>query len=321
MNTAFKESQYPLSINGLLALCMSTDGISTTWDAILPTLEDISESIPFNWDPSLQSLLPPGAATLLSAQQKKIQQDYSTVIVKFPVIDYKSFVYNWFLVSSRTFYFTAPTPKGKKTKKEEPLDHDDCISLAPFADCFNHTSHGTCAVTFSNAGYALTTTSAINKGDEMSISYGNHSNDFLLAEYGFILSSEDNTWDETPIDFLILPLFSDSQKQALKDANFLGKYVLDKDGVCYRTQVALRILCMSEGRWERLVANGLEGSEKSQRDVDDILAKQLTPYLDVIGDTLKQVEDSKDGMASQRETLKRRWDQIRILFTNCLEGK
>lgn len=320
MNIAFKDSPYPLSVNGLLALCMATDGISTTWDAILPTPEDISESIPFNWHASLQALLPPGAATLVSAHQKKIAQDRSAVTVKFPIVDYKSFVYYWFLVSTRTFYFTAPTPKGKKAKKE-PLDHDDCISLAPFADCFNHTSQGTCAVTFSDAGYALRTISAITKGDEMSISYGNHSNDFLLAEYGFILSSEDNTWDETPIDFLILPLFSETQKQTLKDASFLGKYVLDKDGVCYRTQVALRLLCMSEGKWEKLVANGLEGSEKSQKDVDAILVKHLAPYLEVIDDSLKRIEGSADGLESQRDTLKRRWEQIRTLFSDCLEGK
>ena len=328
MHALFDKSSYALSVNGLLAVSIAINGISKQWDAILPTPSDITESIPFNWHPNLQALLPPGASTLLAAQQKKVKSDHDAVTVYFPIVDFDSFVYNWFLVSTRTFYYTVPAPKGKKkAKNEPPLDHDDCISLAPFADCFNHTSNGTCSVTFSPTGYVLTTSSAIKKGDEMFISYGNHSNDFLLAEYGFILSSssgEENTWDEIPLDLLLLPLFNDGQKQALKDAHFLGRYVLDKDGVCYRTQVAVRLLCMSEGKWDKLVATGLEGSEKSQKDVDDVLVKELKAYSLVVNDHLERVEKEVEGLESQRDTLKRRWLQIQKLVENFLakiEGK
>jgi hypothetical protein len=131
-------------------------------------------------------------------------------------------------------------------------------------------------VSFSSSGYTITTPAKIKKGEEVYISYGNHSNDFLLTEYGFILGEEGggNRWDEVPLDAYILPLFSAKQKERLEERGFLGKYVLDRKEVCYRTQVALRILVLPIRKWERFV-DGLEDGEKEQGAVDKWLGKML----------------------------------------------
>ena len=54
----------------------------------------------------------------------------------------------------------------------------------------------------------------------MFVSYGPHSNDFLLVEYGFILES--NKCDSIPLDHLILPLLSTSQAASLREDKFYG---------------------------------------------------------------------------------------------------
>jgi len=189
------------------------------------------------------------------------------------------------------------------------------LALIPFADCFNHANVG-CEVTFSPSGYKICTDRQIEEGEEIYISYGNHSNDSLLAEYGFIL--DENKWDEISLDEVILPLFSEEQKQKLNEAGFLGNFVLDRETVCYRTQVALRLLCMPPNRWQRLVADGLEDEDKHQVAVNKIWLKALNAYLDSVYEKLEQVEVLDCGLPSQRDTLSRRWKQIHLLLTTAI---
>lgn len=298
-----------VSVNGLLAteLAMDTSEVRAPWRAVLPTNDDFKESMPLMWHHSLQALLPPASLSLLESQRKKISFDWTAVSSAFPTLSYDLYLYNWLVVSTRTFYYTSPKIKSKK-----PLSRDDCLALIPLADDFNHADFG-CEVTFSHTGYKICTDRQIEEGEEVYISYGNHSNDFLLAEYGFILA--ENRWDEICLDETILPLFSEEQKRILKEAGFLGNFVLDKRTVCYRTYVALRLLCMPVNSWHRLVANGLEDEDKYRMTADKILLKALKLYLDSVDEKLKQVEVLDCGLDSQRETLRRRWKQIRLLLT------
>ncbi|RFU33037.1 hypothetical protein B7463_g3259, partial [Scytalidium lignicola] len=265
-----------ISVHGLLAaeLAMDVSETCALWRAVLPKKIDIEESIPYMWHSSLKVLLPPGALSILKSQKKKISSDWTIVYSAFPDLSYDLYLYNWFLVNTRTFYYTS-----RKLKTKKQLSHDDCLALIPLADSFNHNDVG-CEVTYSLSGYQICADKGIKKGEEVYISYGNHNNDLLLAEYGFIL--EDNKWDEVSLDEILLPLFSEEQKQNLKELNFLGKYALNEETVCYRTQVALRILCMPLNRWQRLVAVGLEDDDKHQVSVDIILLKALKSYLDSV---------------------------------------
>lgn len=192
------------------------------------------------------------------------------------------------------------------------------MAQSPFADYFNHTSSpSACTASFSSSGYSITTAAKIMKGEEVYISYGSHSNDFLLTEYGFILSEEGggNQWDEVPLDSYILPLFSSKQKERLEERGFLGKYVLDRRDVCYRTQVALRILVLPAKKWERFV-DGLEDGEKEQGTVDKVLGKVLRQFEKEVKEKIKEVMGLGEDvwMECQKDMLRRRWVQIEILI-------
>lgn len=287
---------------------MDISEVRAAWRAVLPTQEDFNETIPFMWHPALQILLPPGASSLVENQRNKISVDWAAVSTAFSTLSYASYLYYWFIVSTRTFYYTSP-------KIKTPVDHYDCLALAPFADCFNHADVAS-SVTFSTSGYEVCTDRRIEKGGEIYISYGNHSNDFLLAEYGFIL--DENKWDEISIDEVILPLFTEELKQQLREAGFLGNFVLDREKVCYRTQVTLRLLFMPPNRWQFMLVEGLEDEDEHQLAVNKILVKGLKAYLDIASERIKQVELLDCGLPSQRCTLNRRWEQICLLLTSAI---
>ena len=164
--------------------------------------------------------------------------------------------------------------------------------------------------------YTISTKAPIKKGDEVYISYGSHSNDFLLAEYGFIM--DENAWDEVTLDEYILPMLSEAQKNMLRDAGFFGKYVLDRDNVCYRTQVVLRILVLPVGKWRRFVGGGDDG-EKDQGLVDERLSEVLENYKKDVKRNLENIEELEDAKESQKETLRTRWEQIDRLLQMAVD--
>jgi hypothetical protein len=299
----------PITVHGLLAADLAMDESNHLWKAVLPSPQDFQESMPLMWDPQLQDLLPEAARTLLENQKRKLSRDWAAVSKAFPLLTYDEYLYTWLITNTRTFYFLSPSRKAK-----HPSNRDDCMALNPFADYFNHTDDQGCEVTFGPNGYAITTDKPIKKGEEIYISYGNHSNDFLLAEYGFIL--EENKWDEICLDSYILPLLSEIQKKTLKDAGFLGKYVLDKETVCYRTQVALRLLCLPLKDWRRFLNGHDDG--KDQSAVDQLLLKILRPYSKTVEETIKSLAVLDCGLASQRETLSRRWRQIHLILRSAI---
>ena len=316
----------PITVHGLLAadLALDTSTIRAPWRAVLPTFSDFQSSMPLLWPTSLQSLLPPTATTLLNNQKKKLAADWSTVSSAFPDLSYDNYVYAWLLVNTRTFYFLSASKKPGYT---HPTNRDDCMALQPFADYFNHTSSSSpsgtsteCVVSFTATGYTFTTPSfcTIEKGTEIFITYGDHSNDFLLAEYGFILADGENEWDEISLDPYILPLFSASQKEKLDEMGFLGNYALDRREVCYRTQVSLRILFLPLKKWQRF-ANGADYGEQDQKDVDHLLLEVLKRYQNDATRTIKKIGGLKEGLPSQRDTLSKRWKQLHLLLQTAID--
>ncbi len=111
--------------------------------------------------------------------------------------------------------------------------------LNPFADYFDHADEG-CSVEYGPKGFKISSDRVYERDDEIYISYGSHSNDFLLAEYGFILPG--NKWDEIQLDHILLAELSTRQRYQLEELGFLGKYALDHGTVCHRTHVALRLI-------------------------------------------------------------------------------
>lgn len=195
------------------------------------------------WPIELQSLLPKPAKNLLKKQQDKFQHDWSAFSVEFNKTSRDHYLHAWLLVNTRSFYYTTP--------KMDKYPHDDRLAMLPVADMFNH-AESSCEATFSWQTYTIRAVRGYAKGEEVHFCYGAHSNDFLLAEYSFTLKS--NGLDTVCLDDVIVPAFNNEQKNALKAKGFLGRYVLDsKRAVCFRTQVALRILCCTQTQWEQFV--------------------------------------------------------------------
>ncbi|KAG5924200.1 hypothetical protein E4U61_001339 [Claviceps capensis] len=285
------------------SLCLETSPDFDIWKAVLPTQHDITTSIPLAWPPELQALLPTTAKTLLEEQSAKFARDWALVSAAYPELTRDEYLYAWLLVNSRTFYHTT-----RRTEKKLPKE--DHMVLQPVADLFNHAPDG-CQVSFDEHCYTITTTRACQRGEELFIRYGSHSNDFLLVEYGFTLPSGLNKWDELCLDPYMCPLFTAPQKQTLEDAGFWGKYMLDAETACYRTQTALRLLCLSEGDW-RAVLDGQRDEDEDAVAVEGELRKVLRRCEKEIRSRIVDVERGTEH-EKMRDSLRRRWLQMKEL--------
>lgn len=88
--------------------------------------------------------------------------------------------------------------------------------------------------------------------------------------------------------------------------------------MCYRTQVALRILCLPLGRWKRFV----EGTDDGSRD-QGLVDEKL---LGILGKMRKEVKEKREAVKKikvkiefQREMLGRRWEQIDFLIEGAIK--
>lgn len=321
-----------MTVHGLLAadLALDDSGKYDEWDAVLPTPEDV-RTVPFTWPPALQALLPTRAAELLAKQEVKFAKDWEAVSSS-PLLlsttnkknlTQESYRYAWLLANTRTFYYVCP--------RTEKLGKEDRMVLQPVADLFNHADSG-CAVAFNEEDFTIMADRDYDAGDEVMICYGNHSNDFLLAEYGFVLDV--NRWDEVCIDDAILPLLTKAQRELLEERNFLGNYMLDAATACYRTEVALRLACSpNEESWHAFVdgfedasVRGKGAAERMQSRADRLLLKALSRYRD---DMVEERCGPLEGDAARAEfgpeleeqtaLLLARWKQVLGLVNKAIK--
>ncbi|KXJ93752.1 hypothetical protein Micbo1qcDRAFT_220387 [Microdochium bolleyi] len=341
-----------ISVHGLLAANLALDSTGSqheaAWNAVCPSPEDLSTA-PLVWPQELQDLLPSAARNLLEKQKAKYAKDWAgarPVMEAAAVVDMTAvavetqsttqseipqggptqaqqstvdsleakYRHAWLLVNTRTFYYT-----NAKLKKR---NRDDHLALQPVADLFNHTDadagehQGACSVTFDYRGFQFSATRPYTAGEEVHICYGRHGNDKLLVEYGFAMDG--NRWDEVLLDDLLLARLDDRQKEALEEAGFLGRYALDRDGVCYRTQVAVRQVCCKPGEWRRFVM-GADDGESSQGEVDGLVLQMLREYLQTAVKVSDKIVTMVAGRPEQRDMLSSRWRQIQELLRLHIE--
>ncbi|KAI4278769.1 MAG: hypothetical protein L6R38_005167 [Xanthoria sp. 2 TBL-2021] len=249
---AFREKHKQITTQGLLASFLASSNLEKTafapWASTWPTLQDFRESMPICWRQHRMTALTedlldettthhdcdlpfPSAIdhsstdsldgvfeanpnlSLLQKQRRKLKADWEKVGEALPNMSFERYVHYWLLVSTRTFYFEMP---GVKTHPPR----DDRIVMCPFIDLFNHNDTG-CNVHYADTGYTVTTDKTYDPGDEVYVSYGQHSNDFLLVEYGFVLNS--NRWDSTPVDHCLMThLVNTPVEEQLQRAGYLG---------------------------------------------------------------------------------------------------
>ncbi|TGJ79949.1 hypothetical protein E0Z10_g8816 [Xylaria hypoxylon] len=312
-----KLSETSITVHGILAADLTLDRSTkyTPWDNVIPCAADLA-SMPLTWPAELQALLPPHSRELLAKQQAKFNRDWAAVATAFPDLrageGREEYRYAWLLVNSRTFYYL-----NAALKRRRGITKDDHMALQPVADLFNHGDEGGCHVEFGSDGFAFRATTPYKKGDEVKICYGRHGGDFLLVEYGFVMG--ENCWDETLLDEVVLERLDERQRERLEDAGFLGRYVLDREAVCHRTQVALRLLCCKVGKWMRFV-DGNDDGEASQMAVDTLLLELLREYATKVDDTIEQIRRLEVGEQLQRDILVERWRQIRRLLDTSIES-
>lgn len=262
------------------------------------------------WPPELQAVLPGPAKKLLKTQQTNFQRDWRTVEKAFPYVNQEQYLHAWLLVNTRSFYYTTPSL--------EKYPHNDRLALLPIADLFNHADVG-CKTTYSPQCYTFTADRAYRAGEEVHACYGGHSNDFLLTEYGFVLT--ENRWDTVCIDDVILPSLNKEQKDALEKSKFLGDYMLDPETVgCFRTQVALRMLVCEHDEWRQFADTEVD-NKLSQRKVDVLLTQSLNRFVNMIQQTLEDITNLKVGQRSQRDLLTLRWKQIEGMVIQTIERR
>lgn len=226
------------------------------------------------------------AEVLLKKQQKNFQQDRSIVSKAYPYVSQEEYLHAWLLANTRSFYRLA---------------------LLPVADLFNHADVG-CETLFSPQRYIFTAGRVYRASEEVHVCYGGHSNDFLLTEYGFLLT--ENRWDAVCLDDVVLPNLNQEQKYTLKKREFLGQYMLDPEGVgCFRTQVALRMLGCAHDQW-RQFADAEVDDRASQREANVLLMQFLNTFTKMIQQTLEDIKNVNIGQTNQPGLLTLRWKQI-----------
>jgi len=274
----------------------------------MPKLEDFEAAQPFFWHEDLQALLPKPAKELLVKHQATFHEHWDLVSGAFPKLRREGYLHSWFLAGTRSFYYETPK------MLEYPVM--DRLALMPAADLFNHAETG-CEVSFTPTAYTVSADRSYRPGEEICISYGEHSNDFLLTEYGFVLS--DNCWDMVCIDDVVLDTLSPWQAAQMQKEGLLGRFLLDSNGIpCRKTRLALDLLCnRSQRRKQTPIPQ--DGAGAALAGCDPFLDQLLHQFHGMAMETLDKVRKLRVGRESHREILERRWSQIVAIVERSLD--
>lgn len=187
----------------------------------------------------LIDLLPPSTREHTNKIIKRFEGDYQVVnelvkgrkedsVVELPL---SLFLWSWMCINSRCLYMDMPQMKSNA----------DNFTMAPYVDFLNHSSDDQCSLKIDNIGFQVYAGQLYKPGEQLFLSYGPHSNEFLLSEYGFMLN--ENKWNDLNITLAIESLFNPKQRQYLEDLNYLGDYTVNiESGPSFRTEVALATL-------------------------------------------------------------------------------
>ncbi|KAI9375968.1 hypothetical protein BJX61DRAFT_492066 [Aspergillus egyptiacus] len=353
------------SIHGILAAYLSKGDASSLerwkpWRDTWPDPQSFKDCMPIAWIGALESatsslehkpggkyhLLPPAASgswntsslpegstrddapggtyqDILPKQEERISAAWETVREVFPDTNWDTFCYHWFIVNTRSFYYVSPG-------EEEPEDWNDAVGLVPIADYFNHADDPACMATFHEDGYTLSATRRIEKGEEVHISYGSHTNDYLFIEYGFFL--DHNPSDAIFLDDLIFRELTESELETLRYHDLYGDYKLTHHGACPRTQAVACIRYMSSRKWEDYVLH--HSLNNTDREImTDIINGWVRAYLKECDSTIQTLSTMRREVSSvpatngegasvpvKLSTLLKRWEQIRCLCEATLHG-
>jgi hypothetical protein len=297
------------TIHGLLAAELALRRhLIPEWAALMPGLAAFVAGLPFLWPAPLRALLPSPAAAIAAKHDAGFHADLRRFRAGFPDVDAcprDDFLLAWCLVNTRSFYFETPDMLR--------YPYEDRLTLLPLADLFNHAAVG-CPVQFSSEGHRVMTDRVYRAGEELCTSYGDHSNDYLMAEYGFIMA--DNEWDTVSLDDLIIPKLSAEQKDALKKSGDLEDLTIGSAGTPPSSSLPAALRTLSPP------ASGSQAATKGAPPHDystGVLSKLLKEKLDQANDTLDQLQALAMDSDAQR-CLEQRWKQIVQILTKATQN-
>lgn len=265
--------------------------------------------MPLLWSEEFQRLLPGEAENLLSRQQSRFEKDWD-MFRSGSSMSRQDYLYYWLLVNTRGFSYDTPTM--------QKFPEDDRYALLPMADFFNHSDAG-CTYALSDGAekYTFTANGPYRKGDEIPISYGNHSNDLLLVEYGFLLPG--NRWDTLCLDGVILPKLEPTRKSKLVEWRHTGDFMLHSGSKrSDRIWIALRALYCEGPHWQAYV-DGKDYDETTLAEAIKGLPTLLEEYLRNIEKAQSEVRQLR-GESNQKSLLGQRWKQIEAITRQLMSS-
>lgn len=231
----------------------------------------------------------------------KLDEDYSDQCLPIELV-----LWAWLCINSRCLYMTLPQSKSTS----------DNFTMAPYVDFLNHSCDDQCTLKIDTNGFQVFTTTPYNTEDQLLLSYGPHSNDFLLCEYGFVIPSG-NKWNDLDISAIIMPLLKPKQIDYLKEHDYYGDYTISVDGPSFRTVVVLAVLqepVPVESRRLNALINGVTDASSYQNH-SDVLLKTILERVTHKCDKMVNLEYNNDSDESYRD----RKRVIGVLYRNMRE--
>lgn len=181
----------------------------------------------------------------------------------------------WIRLNTRTVYLDSEK-------------NDDCTAnwaLVPFLDCLNHSADASTKTRTVKGRFELVTLKQIKKGEQVFISYGQHSDTFLLVEYGFIIGGTNvlNFVDFLSVDIIQHVALSASSKRARVDVAMVAREYgfdsglgVDHNGPTWSLVRFVASVCLSRDQFVRCVYDSFDEWDEDARSV---VAEQMEALL------------------------------------------
>lgn len=220
----------------------------------------------------------------------KARQDYPSVEQL-----YESFLHVYFVINSRCLH------------AEIALKTDDMPSqftMVPYVDFINHTDETDlhCYPKLNQSPQNVHDIGQFeilcgeycyeNKGEQLLLNYGPHSNDFLLSEYGFTL--EHNKWDYVDISDEVMKMMEgkDELESFLKYHEYWGDYTISLNEVSYRIIVALSLIVTLDFKRVEKLLNGYMSEDYFLPTITPVLQKILKRLLNTYRKKIENLQDA-----------------------------
>lgn len=303
-----------------LFLVLESQRTDSSWKPFIDMLPEVDELglCPLVWtvkkDPEahqLMALLPRSARKHAESIIARFTKDMDVVMAMLQDTEFFSverYLWVWMCINSRCFYLEMPLGKSAS----------DNFTMAPNIDFLNHLCDDQCEIKIDSSGFHVYTSTAYKPGDQLFFSYGPHSNEFLLCEYGFVLDV--NKWNYIDASDYITPLLRPQHTDFLKKKSYFNDYTVNKDGMSFRTEIALATLQEtapdSSRRLNGLVDGHIHGAvyEKRSKTLLALILKKIAL------DSIKKLANTDLSDSPRREAIfQLHGDILDICSSNSIE--